>query len=62
VKRRVRLQMVECLEHNLHMLILSGYELLHLWVVVGVIGIVGLADAGLTVALIVPRVHHLRDF
>jgi hypothetical protein len=44
------------------MLILSGYELLHLWVVVGIIGIVGLADAGLTVALIVPRVHHLRDF
>jgi hypothetical protein len=43
-------------------LILSGYELLHLRVVVGIIDIVGLAVAGLTVALIVPHVHHLRDF
>jgi hypothetical protein len=51
--------MVDCLEHNLHKLILSGYELFHLRVVVG---IVGLAIAGLIVALIVPRVHHLRDF
>jgi uncharacterized membrane protein YhaH (DUF805 family) len=55
----VRLQMVECLEYSLHKLILSGYELLHLKVVIGV---VGLAVAGLTVTLIVPRVHHLRDF
>jgi hypothetical protein len=55
----VRLQMVECLEYNLHKLILSGYELLHLRVVVGV---VGLAVAGLSIALIVPCVHHLRDF
>jgi hypothetical protein len=55
----VRLQMVECLEHNLHKLILCGYELLHLRVVVG---IVGLAVAGLPVALIVRRVCHLRDF
>jgi hypothetical protein len=53
----VRLQKVECLEHSLHKLILSGYEFLHLRVVVGIIGIVGL-----TVALIVPHVHHLRDF
>jgi uncharacterized membrane protein YhaH (DUF805 family) len=58
----VRLQMVECLEHSLHKLILSGYEFLHLRVVVGIIGIVGLAVVGLTVALILPRVHHLRDF
>jgi hypothetical protein len=42
--------------YNLHKLILSGYELLHLRAVVG------LAIAGLTVALIVPCVHHLRDF
>jgi hypothetical protein len=42
------------LEHSLHKLILHGYELLHLRVVVGI--------AGLTIALIVPRVHHLRDF
>jgi hypothetical protein len=28
----------------------------------GVVGIVGLTIAGLTVALIVPRVHHLRVF
>jgi uncharacterized membrane protein YhaH (DUF805 family) len=59
VNQLVRLQMIECLEHSLHKLILSVYELLHLRVVVG---IVGLAVAGLTIALIVPRVHHLRDF
>jgi hypothetical protein len=51
--------MFECLEYNLHELILSGYELLYLRLVVGV---VGLAIAGLTVAQIVPYVHHLRDF
>jgi hypothetical protein len=51
--------MVECLEYNLHELILSGYELLYLRVVVGV---VGFGVAGLTVAWIVPCVHHLRDF
>jgi hypothetical protein len=54
--------MVECLEDSLHKLILCGYELLHLRVVVGIAGIVGLGVAGLAVALIVPRVHHLRDF
>jgi hypothetical protein len=47
--------MVECLEFSLHELILSGYELLYLRVV-------GVAVAGLTVAWIVPCVHHLRDF
>jgi hypothetical protein len=52
----VRLQMVECLEYNLHKQILSGYELLHLRVVVG------LAIASLAIALIVPCVHYLRDF
>jgi hypothetical protein len=50
--------MVECLEYSLHELILSGYELLYLRAVV----VVGLAVAGLTVAWIVPCVHHLRDF
>jgi hypothetical protein len=55
----VRLQMVECLEYNLHELILTSYELLYLRVVVG---LVGLAVAGLTVARIVPCVHHLSDF
>jgi mannitol-specific phosphotransferase system IIBC component len=55
----VQLQLVECLEHNLHKLILSGYELLHLRVVVG---IVGLIVAGLTIVLIVPHVHYLRHF
>jgi hypothetical protein len=59
VNLRVQLQMVECLEYSLHELILRGYELLYLRVVVGV---VGLAVAGLTVAQIVPCVHHLRDF
>jgi hypothetical protein len=53
----VQLQMVECL----HKLILSGYELLHLRVVVGIVGIVGLAIAGLAIALFVPHVHYLRD-
>jgi hypothetical protein len=51
----VQLPMVECLEYSLHELILSGYELLYLRVV-------GLAVAGLTVAWIVPSIHHLRDF
>jgi hypothetical protein len=51
--------MVEHLKYYLHQLILCGYELLHLWVVVD---IVGLIVAGVTVALSVPRVHHLRDF
>jgi hypothetical protein len=51
--------MVECWEYNLHEQIFSGYELLHLRVVVGV---VGLAIAGLSAAWIVPCIHHLRDF
>jgi hypothetical protein len=51
---------VECLEHYLHQLVLCSQELLHLWVVV--IGIVSLSVAGLTIALVVPRIHHLRDF
>jgi hypothetical protein len=55
----VRLQMVECLEYNLHELILSGYELLYLRVVVGVVGV---AIAGLTVALIVPCVSPSNRF
>jgi hypothetical protein len=56
VNLQVRVQMVECLEYNLHELILTGYELLYLRVIVGA------AIAGLTVAWIVPCVHHLRDF
>jgi hypothetical protein len=55
VNLRVRLQMVKCLEYSPHEQILSGYELLYLRVV-------DLAVAGLTVAQIVPYVHHLRDF
>jgi hypothetical protein len=51
--------MFECLEYSLREPILSGYELLYMRVIVGV---VGLAVAGLTVARIVPCVHHLRDF
>jgi hypothetical protein len=50
--------MVDCLEYNLHELILSGYELLYLRVVVGVVRLV---VAGLAIARIVPCVHHLRD-
>jgi hypothetical protein len=56
VNLRVRLQMVECLQYNLHELILNAYELLYLRVVVG------LAIAFLAIAWIVPCVHHLRDF
>jgi hypothetical protein len=59
VNLRVRLQMVEYLEYILHELILCGYELLYLRVVGGV---VGLAVAGMTIAWIVPCIHHLRDF
>jgi hypothetical protein len=55
----VRLLTVEHLERRMHKLILSGYELFHLRVIVG---IVHLVVAGLAVALIVPCVHHLRDF
>jgi hypothetical protein len=47
------------LKHRLHQLILRGYELLHLSVVAG---IVGLIIACLTIALSVPRFHHLRNF
>jgi hypothetical protein len=43
----------------LHELILSGYDLLYMRVVVGVVGV---AIARLTIAWIVPCVHHLRDF
>jgi hypothetical protein len=55
----VPLHKVECLEYSLHNLILSGYEFLHLRVVVAV---VGLAIAGLAAAHIVPCLHNLRDF
>jgi hypothetical protein len=48
--------MVEYLEYNLHELILSSYELLYLRVMVGV---VGLATVGLTIARIVLCVHLL---
>jgi hypothetical protein len=44
----------------LHQLVLCSQELLHLWVVV--VGIIGLSIAGLAVAVVVPCVHHLRDF
>jgi hypothetical protein len=56
----VQLQLIECLEHCLHQLVLCSQELLHLWVVV--VGIAGLTVAGLTIAVVVPHVHHLRDF
>jgi hypothetical protein len=48
-----------CLKHCLHQLILGSQELLHLWVVVG---IVDLSVAGLTIVVVVPHVHHQRDF
>jgi hypothetical protein len=57
----VRLELNEGLEVCLHLLVLCSQELLHLWVVV-VVGIVGLSVPGLTVAVVVPLVHHLRNF
>jgi hypothetical protein len=56
----VRLQLIECLKHCLHQLVLCGQELLHLWVVV--VGIIGLSVAGLAIVVVVPCVHHLRNF
>jgi hypothetical protein len=56
----VWLQLIEGVEHCLHQLVLCSQELLHLWVVV--VGIVGLSVAGLTLVVVVPRVHHLKDF
>jgi hypothetical protein len=47
----VRLELLQGLEHGLHQLVLRGQKLLHLWVAVGVVG--------LTIAEVVPRVHHL---
>jgi hypothetical protein len=55
----VRLQMIEHLTHCFHQLILHCYKLLQL---LAVVAIVGLVVAGLAVALIIPRVHHVRDF
>jgi hypothetical protein len=43
----------------LHQLVLCSQELLHLWVVVGV---VGLSVASLAVVVVVPHVHHLESF
>ncbi len=47
----VQLELLQGLEHGLHQLVLHGQKLLHLWVVVGVVG--------LTIAGVVLRVHHL---
>jgi hypothetical protein len=55
----VQLELIECLEHCLHQLVLHGQELLHLWVVV--VSIIGLSVVGLTIEVVVPRVHHLRN-
>jgi hypothetical protein len=55
----VRLQLIEHLKHYLHQLFLSSQELLHMWVVVG---IVGLIVASLGISMVVPRVDHLKDF
>jgi hypothetical protein len=56
----VRLELIEGLDDCLHQLVLCSQELLHLWVVV--IGIIGLSVAGLAIAVVVPCVHHLKDF
>jgi hypothetical protein len=59
VRLLVRLQLIECLKHCLHQLVLGSQELLHLWVIVG---IVGLGVAGLIIAVVFPHVQHLRYF
>jgi hypothetical protein len=46
--------MIEHLKHCLHQLILCSYKLLQLWVIVDIVG--------LAIALVIPHVHHLRDF
>ncbi len=56
----VWLQLIEGLVHCLYQLVLCNQELLHLWVVV--VGIIGLSVAGLDNVVVVPRVHHLKDF
>jgi hypothetical protein len=57
----VQLQLIKGLEHCLHQLVLCSQELLHLWVIV-VVGTVALSVAGLTVVVVVPHVHYLKDF
>jgi hypothetical protein len=58
----VGLKMMESLQHTLHQLILSCNELFNLWVcIVGIVGPV-VDVASLAVAMVVPCVHHLRDF
>jgi hypothetical protein len=56
----VRLELIEGLEYCLHQLVLCSQELLHLWGVV-VVSIVGLSVVGLTIVVVVPRFHHLRN-
>jgi mannitol-specific phosphotransferase system IIBC component len=51
--------MIKRLKYYFHKLILHGYELFQLRVTVAIIG---LAIVCLGVALIIPCVHHLRDF
>ncbi len=51
----VGLHVVEGLQHGLHQLSLGGKQLLQVSVVV----VVGVAVAGLAIALAVPGVHHL---
>jgi hypothetical protein len=53
VSMLVRLHVVECLQYNLHQVVLGGNQLLEVdGIVVG--GVVGLA-----IALAVPSVHHV---
>jgi hypothetical protein len=50
----VRLHIVERLQHCLHQLVLSGYQLRKVSIIVGVV-----VAAGLAIALAIPCVHHL---
>jgi hypothetical protein len=52
----VGLHIVECLQHSLHKLILSGNQLFEVEIVVGVVDVV---VVGLAIALAIPCVYYL---
>jgi hypothetical protein len=55
----VGLHVVEGLQHGLHQLVLGGEQLFQVSIVVVVAIVVVVVVAGLAIALVVPRVHHL---
>jgi hypothetical protein len=53
----IGLHIVEGLQHSLHKLILGGDQLFEVDIAVGVVVVV--VVVGLTIALVIPCVHHL---